>query len=259
MTICTLRISATTLLILAAAPVAAVTGYNLDLELQSDCMSSDDMFQVLGNQLLPGLQALRAPVSSLGRESLSSDPSTDSVSFEGFSITSGDDRRYLDEIDYYNNTNTTMDDGLVEDLPTNAPTNSPSSLRGGGAITGTPTSEPLAVLNCPLFKRCPCSGCPGHCCLVFSGFEGGQRQRNVVHPEYEMEDKNQVRRTIQQPSGNEEAPSSPPGENIFLRDPTVANDRTHIESLYCNWLELALLDLEHTCLREATILRCRLE
>ena len=236
---------------LIVVPTVVFATQNLNLELQSNCQTSEELYAILSKRLLlPALQTLvrgssKPPpggTSTLGRlfsqqaSTISSEESN--FPFEVFSISSGDNRRSLAA---------TRENTTATDSP---------MLRGGGwdeeednAITNPPI---LAAFDCPVFSQCPCSGCPGHWCLVFCGFAGGQRKLMLGPPEPRHIDVDAIQ--------EETLPSDHRllRENVFTRRSSVSNNKSAKPQrpVYCDLIQRALLDMKDTCLQGATILRC---
>lgn len=218
------------------------TTQHWNLELQSDCLSSEELHNILSDRFLPALQKLVSSTESteptqtgtLGRLFAPQASSSSDSNFPlAFSISSGDNRRNLvvsEEHDLTDNTTVSITDAPM--------------LRGWEEEDeNTEISTPItAALNCPAFSECPCSGCPGHWCLVFCGFAGGQRKLLLGPTPEAIPEEPLLHRRLR--------------ANVFRRRDTIIPSELQPTVPYCGLIERVISDMEDTCLLGATVLRC---
>jgi hypothetical protein len=205
-----------------------VGGTQISLEIQSNCLEMEELDRVLGGYIFPGLQDSAAPSDSISFSSVRGQgflnrKSAEKPLFTGYSISNGSGRRLEEE-----------DEGEEEEI-------SPRAIPN--------------IMDCPVAKKCPCNGCPGHWCLIFCGYQQNNRRLE------EISKKNFVRRVSDEPSaqkGASEVYQSTDPEQVVANEQSLKSEDQ--EALICSALErlLSAGTVSETCLSDAIILSCSL-
>ena len=252
----------------------------LELELQTHCMDADELGQAFEDLIFPGLQklvtdtanvaaaggifqeydagqVLIVPSPFLGETKDNNNNVSPILSMDGFSITSGGSltggglRRRRDLVEDTTSNNTAPEEEMpVQQIVA-------EEEEGAPAVQ----TKSRVEVDCPVYKKCPCNGCPGHWCLLVCGYVKSQRRflrRRKLLPD--KDDQKQMR-TLQEDT-NTTTLGADWEQNLFSTNtPTSAEITTPaalLSSAYCDWLRAALADIEDTCLRTTQVLHCQL-